>query len=120
MLAASIRIDRQLERNIGRVIAADDRARTLGLERGGDAVGGLLEVPAVIHRLELVQIEAAGRIGQGSPAGEGMPARDRAAHGTTVRQYSMGVQCAGDARGPRVSSPAAARTDSDTPRPRSP
>src|ERR1700694_2927883 len=92
MLASSIRIDRALEGNVGRIVVADDRARTLGLERRGDAVGCLLEVPAIIHRLELLEIEAAGRVGQCSPAGEGMPARDRSAHGGTVHPYSTPVK----------------------------
>src|SRR5438309_6872277 len=92
MTASSIRIHRTLERDIGRVVGADDRARTLRLERRGDAVGCLLEVPAIVHRLELLKIEAAGRIGERSPAGEGMPARDRATHGDTVYIYRSPVK----------------------------
>src|SRR4029077_13479662 len=70
MTASSIRIDRLLEGNIGRIVVADDRARTLGLERRGDAVGFVFEVPAIVDRLELLQIEAPGRIRERSPAGE--------------------------------------------------
>src|SRR3984893_561433 len=39
MLASSIRIDRALEGNIGRIVVADGCARTGGLDRGGDGVG---------------------------------------------------------------------------------
>src|ERR1700686_47362 len=92
MLASSIWIDRFLKGDVGRVVGADERARTLGLERGGDAVGCFLEGPAIIPRLELLKIEAAGGIGQGPPASEGMPARDRAAHGSTVYIYRPPVK----------------------------
>src|ERR1700704_2523895 len=92
MRAPPIRIDRLLKGNIGRIVGADDRARTLGLERRGDAVGCVLEVPAIVHCLELLKIEAAGRIGQGAPARERLAAGDRAAHGGTVYIYISHVK----------------------------
>src|SRR4029077_1013659 len=57
MSASSIRIDRLLERDVGRVVVADDGARSVGLERRGDAVGFVFEVPAIVDRLELLPIE---------------------------------------------------------------
>src|SRR5882724_703243 len=92
MAASSIRINRLLKGNVGRVVGTDDRASALGLERRGDAVGFVFEVPAIVDRLELLKIEAAGRIRERSPAGEGMPARNRAAHGTTVYIYISPVK----------------------------
>src|SRR6266480_4163965 len=92
MAASSIRINRLLKGNVGRVVGADDRARALGFERRSDAVGFVFEVPAIVDRLELLKIEAPGRIGERSPAGEGMPARDRATHGDTVYIYRSPVK----------------------------
>src|SRR2546421_11936169 len=92
MLASSIRIYRLVKGNVGRVVGANDRTRMLGLERRSDAVGCVLEVPAVIHRLELLKIEAPGRIRERSPAGEGVPACDRAAHCVTVYIYRSPVK----------------------------
>src|SRR3979490_3101411 len=92
MRAPPIRIDRLLKGNIGRIVGADDRARTLGLERRGNAVGCVLEVPAVSHSLEPVKVEGAGRIGEGAPACERLAAGDRAAHGGTVYIYRSHVK----------------------------
>src|SRR5256885_6150597 len=92
MTASSIRIHRTLERDIGRVVVADDRARALRLERRGDAVGCLIEVPAMVHRLELLKIEAAGRIGQRSPDAVSVAACDVAAHSATVLFYRTTVK----------------------------
>ena|SRR5580704_3603159 len=58
MSASSVRIDRLFKGDVGRVVGADHRASALGFKRGGDTVGGLLEVPPVINRRETLQVKA--------------------------------------------------------------
>src|SRR6185436_20647663 len=61
MLASPIRIDRLAESDVGRVVAADDRARRLGGDRGFELVRRLfLFVPAVALELFGQLVEASG------------------------------------------------------------
>src|SRR6185312_3666909 len=62
MTASPVGIDRLLERNVGRVVARDHRAGAIGVDRGGDEVGDLLLIPAVIDGFALVALEAPGGI----------------------------------------------------------
>src|SRR6478736_5154928 len=88
MTATSVRINGLLEWDVWRVVGVDDLARVLGLERRGDAVGLLLEVPAVIDRRELLQVEAARGVGKCPAPLEGLLADNRATHAGTVNIYS--------------------------------
>src|SRR5580765_549590 len=81
MTATSVRINGLLEGDVWRVVGVDDLARVLRLERRGDALGLLLEVPAVVDRRELLQVEAARGVGKCPAPLEGLPADNRATHG---------------------------------------
>src|ERR1700722_11396647 len=91
MLASPIRIDRLLERNIRRVVGCYDTAGTIGLHRGGDGVRLLLDVPAVVNLLEALTLEAAGRVGEGTPAQKRF-----SSHWTAHGAYCISIQSGGE------------------------
>src|SRR5579871_4296219 len=80
MTAAPIRVDRLLERDIGRVVGADHFARAVGLERCLDALGYLVLIPTVIDRFDLLTLETAGRVGKSPEILQGLVAWTVAAH----------------------------------------
>ncbi len=121
MATAPVRIDRLVKGNVRRVVGRDDLARLLRLDRGGDALGLILEVPTVIDRGELLPVEAPGRVGEGPSALEVLSADKRAPHAGTVYLYSTEIKCNFGPEGRnRLISRAAGRTDSGRRCPRSP
>src|SRR5215831_1103423 len=72
VLAPLIRIDRLVERNVGRLVVRDDRPRALdrhrGLERRQLLVFGDRRGPAVVKRLALFAAKTVGRIESGPAA----------------------------------------------------
>src|SRR5258708_31982293 len=82
VLAAAIGIDRLLEGDVRRIVAADDRAGRFRAHLGGDGIGYFCLVPAVVARLVDQPGGASRRIGPGATTLE------RAFHRTTVRIYS--------------------------------
>ncbi len=93
MLAAAIRIDRLIERNVRRVVARDDRARRFRLHDRGERRQFFVETaPAVVDGFAARRLEAPGRI------------RHRAAPGACAR--SVGRSHGPDATGYKTSFPA--------------
>ncbi len=62
VLAAAIGVDRAVERNIGRVIACNDRARLLDRDLGLERRQLLERLPAVVERCPRQRLVAAGRV----------------------------------------------------------
>ena len=76
MLAAAIRVDRQIEADVGRIVVAEDAARVLGADLGRSGAGGfrpcLFErAPTVVERFLQLGREAMGEI---QPSEGGMTA----------------------------------------------
>src|ERR1700687_5801409 len=57
VLAAAIRIDRLLERNVRRVVARDDRARRFWTDLRRDRVRQLIAIPTIVHGLDVTAEE---------------------------------------------------------------
>src|ERR1051326_8170438 len=74
--ASAIGIDGLLEWDIRRVVGADDRPRPIGLERRRNALGHLVLVPTVVDLRQLLPVESAGWVREGSPADKGLSAND--------------------------------------------
>jgi hypothetical protein len=66
MAASPIGVDGLLEWNIRRIIRGDNAARSIWLERRGNALGFRLGVPPVEYRLEVRTLEAARGIRKGA------------------------------------------------------
>src|SRR5258708_24954026 len=89
VLAAAIGIDRLLEGDVRRIVAADDRAGRFRAHLGGDGIGYFCVVPAVVDRLVDQPGVASRRIGAGATTLE------RAFHRPTVRIYSWSASTPG-------------------------
>ncbi len=99
MLASAIRVDGLLEGNVGRVVGADDPLGPIRLQRRGDAVRLLLDVPAVIHPLEFLALKPSRRVRKGAPALEYLPSYCLAAHARDCTPIQLVPQ-----RGPTLKS----------------
>src|SRR5581483_3813390 len=92
MLTAPVGVDRLLESDIGGVVRADDAPGPVRLDAGGNAVGLILDIPAIVHGEDGTGLEAPRRIGQRAAPLKGLAPPGVVAHGNTVRPYSLEVK----------------------------
>jgi hypothetical protein len=88
MFASTIRVDRLVESDVGRVVPADHAFRAVGFQRRVDAVGLLLDVPTIVDRLDAGPFEATRGIGKSAPAFEGLFAGNFVAHECELYAYT--------------------------------
>ena len=96
MLAAAIGVDRTVERDVGGIVARDDGLGGVdGIERV--ALGRLLvgRAPAVVERLALLGLEAAGHVASGAAAFQGQRADQVVYDLAVVAAVHKAGSCAG-------------------------
>ena len=76
VLAAAVRIDRAIERHVGRGVAGDDAARRVQRDLGSNRRGILVDLPAVVGRLARVPLEAAARVAARAATASGARGQD--------------------------------------------